>query len=61
MTLTLVLPLREEEATVLSSSSFMVPVAAFMFEWLILEETVEPKILLGTALILAGVYTVNKV
>lgn len=56
-----VLLLREEEATVLSSSSFMVPVAAFIFGWLILGETVEPKVLFGSALILAGVYMVNKV
>jgi len=56
-----VLLLREEEATVLSSSSFMVPVAAFMFGWLILGETVEPKVLLGSALILTGVYIVNKI
>ena len=56
-----VLLLREEEATVLSSSSFMVPVAAFIFGWLILGETVEPKVLLGSALILTGVYMVNKV
>jgi len=56
-----VLLLREEEATVLSSSSFMVPVAAIIFGWLILGETVEPKVLFGSALILAGVYMVNKV
>ncbi|MFQ6095678.1 MAG: DMT family transporter [Candidatus Bathyarchaeia archaeon] len=52
--------LREEEATVLSSSSFIIPMAALFFGWLLLGENIELKSLLGTGLILAGVYLVNR-
>lgn len=52
--------LREEEATVLSSSSFIIPMAALFFGWLLLGESVEPRSLLGAALIMVGVYLVNK-
>lgn len=52
--------LREEEATVLSSSSFIIPMAALFFGWLLLGENIELKSLLGTGLIMAGVYLVNR-
>jgi drug/metabolite transporter (DMT)-like permease len=52
--------LREEEATVLSSSSFIIPIATLLFGWLLLGETVEPQLILGAALILSGVYLVNR-
>lgn len=58
--LTLWVLLLREEATVLASSSFMVPVAAFLFGWLILGEVMELEVLVGSALILTGVYIVNK-
>jgi len=52
--------LREEEATVLSSSSLIVPMVALFFGWLLLEETVGPQSLIGAFLIMLGVYLVNK-
>ena len=51
--------LREEEATVLSSSGFIVPVIALLFGWQILGEIIRTESILGSALILAGVYLVN--
>jgi len=52
--------LREEEATVLSSSSLIVPPVALFFGWLLLGETVELRALIGTVLVMFGVYLVNK-
>ncbi|MFB0502455.1 MAG: DMT family transporter [Candidatus Bathyarchaeia archaeon] len=52
--------LKDEEATVLSSSSFMVPMSALFFGWLLLGESVELSSLFGTVLILVGVYLVNR-
>ena len=52
--------LREEEATVLSSSSFIIPLVALFFGWLLLGESLDVKSLFGAALIMAGVYLVNK-
>jgi len=53
--------LRGEEATVLSSSSFIIPMAALILGWLLLGESVEPRSLAGAALIVVGVYLVNRV
>ena len=52
--------LREEEATVLSSSSLIVPMAALFFGWLLLGEIVEPQSIVGAFLIMLGVYLVNR-
>lgn len=52
--------LKEEEATVLSSSSFIVPIVAFFFGWMILGENVELSTLLGAGLVIAGVHLVNR-
>jgi len=52
--------LREEEATVLSSSSLIVPMVALFFGWLLLGETVEPQALIGAVLVMFGVYLVNR-
>jgi len=52
--------LREEEATVLSSSSLIVPSFALFFGWLLLGETVELRAFIGTVLVMFGVYLVNK-
>jgi len=52
--------LREEEATILSTSSLIIPVIAFFFGWLFFEEIIELKSLIGSLLILLGVYLVNK-
>lgn len=52
--------IREEDVTVLSSSSFLIPVVAMFLGWLILGENVEAESILGMGLILAGVYLVNK-
>lgn len=52
--------LREEEATVLSSSSLIVPMIALFFGWLLLEETVELQALIGAVLVIFGVYLVNR-
>lgn len=52
--------LRDEEAMVLSSSSFIVPLSALFFGWLLLGENIELNSLLGSALIMTGVYLVNR-
>jgi len=52
--------LKDEEATVLSSSSFIVPMSALFFGWLLLGEIVELSSLFGAVLILVGVYLVNR-
>jgi len=52
--------LREEEATVLSSSSLIVPMVALFFGWLLLGETVELRSLIGAVLVISGVYLVNR-
>lgn len=55
-----VLLLREEDATVLASSSFMIPMVALFFGWLLLAENVELRSVLGIGLIMTGVYLVNR-
>jgi len=52
--------LREEEATVLSSSALTIPMAALIFGWLFLGETIRPQALIGALLIILGVYLVNR-
>jgi len=52
--------LRDEDATVLSSSSMAVPLVSFLFGWMLLQETVEPRSILGAVLIVVGVYLVNR-
>ena len=52
--------LREEEATVLSSSSLVVPMVALFFGWLLLGETVDLQSIIGAILVISGVYLVNK-
>lgn len=48
--------LREEDVTVLSSSSFLVPMVAVFLGWLLLAEDIQPRALLGMGLILTGLY-----
>ncbi len=55
-----VLLLKEEEATVVSASSFVIPMVALVFGWLFLGEVIELQSILGLALILSGVYLVNR-
>ncbi|MEM3479296.1 MAG: DMT family transporter, partial [Candidatus Bathyarchaeia archaeon] len=52
--------IRIEEATIVSTSSLAVPAAALFFGWIFLKEPVRPSLLLGFALILTGIYLVNK-
>jgi drug/metabolite transporter (DMT)-like permease len=52
--------LRDEEAMVLSSSSFIIPLCALFFGWLLLGENIELNSLFGSALIMTGVYLVNR-
>lgn len=52
--------IRIEEATIVSMSSLAVPAAALFFGWIFLKEPVRPSLLLGFALILTGIYLVNK-
>jgi drug/metabolite transporter (DMT)-like permease len=51
--------LRDEEATTLSSSALLVPAVALLFGWIFLKEPFNLELLLGSALILAGVYLTN--
>jgi len=51
--------LKEEEATVVSGSSFIVPLAALFFGWQILGENVSVQSMVGAALVLGGMYLVN--
>ncbi len=52
--------IKEEEATVISSSSFLIPLLAMFFGWLILKENIGLNSIIGAALILVGVYLVNR-
>jgi len=51
--------LRSEDATVLAGSSFLVPLAALFFGWKLLAEGINVESVLGSALVLVGVYLVN--
>lgn len=50
---------KEEDVTVVAGSSFLVPLVALLFGWIFLGETVRIESMIGSALILAGVYLVN--
>jgi len=52
--------LRDEEVTVISTSSFIVPVVAVLFGWLFLGESIGYNSILSIILVLSGVYLVNK-
>jgi drug/metabolite transporter (DMT)-like permease len=51
---------KEEDTTVVAASTLIVPLVAFVFGWLLLNETLEPESFVGLALILVGVYLVNQ-
>ncbi len=51
--------LKRGEATVLSGSIFVVPVVALLFGWQLLGESIRLESILGSALVLSGVCTVN--
>jgi drug/metabolite transporter (DMT)-like permease len=51
--------LRKEDATVVSGSSFIVPLFALFFGWLFLEENITAESMLGSALVLLGIFLVN--
>jgi drug/metabolite transporter (DMT)-like permease len=51
--------LREEEATVLSSSVLLVPAVALLFGWALLGENLGFETFLGSALTLGGVFLAN--
>jgi len=52
--------IKEEEATVVSASSFIIPMVALIFGWVFLQETIQLGSILGFILILTGLYLVNK-
>ncbi len=52
--------LRDEDATALAGSSFIVPIMALGFGWWLLGETVDVKSLIGSILVLTGIYLVNQ-
>jgi len=52
--------IREEEATVVSSSSFIVPMVAQIFGWVFLLETIDLGTTASFLMILTGVYLVNR-
>jgi len=53
--------LKEEDAVTLSASSFIIPIIALLFGWQLLGENVEVESLIGSSLVLIGVYLVNRV
>jgi drug/metabolite transporter (DMT)-like permease len=52
--------IREEDVTVLSLSSFLIPMIAVLLGWLILGESIQPISLLGMAMILTGLFLTNR-
>ena len=52
--------IREEDVTVLSLSSFLIPMVAVFLGWLLLAEDIQPISLLGMGMILTGLYLTNK-
>ncbi len=52
--------IKEEEATIVSASSLIIPAIALLLGWIFLEETLGYLSLLGLILIFTGVYLVNK-
>jgi len=53
--------LKEEDAVTLSASSLIVPIVAILFGWQLLGENIEVESLIGSSLVLIGVYLVNRV
>ena len=51
--------LRKEDATVVSGSSFMVPLIALFSGWLFLGESISIESIFGSALVLLGLFLVN--
>ncbi len=51
---------REEDVTVLSTSSFLIPMIAVIIGWLVLAESVQPRSLVGVGLIMTGLYLTNR-
>jgi len=51
--------LRSEDATILAGSSFLVPLVALFFGSILLGESIDAQSVLGSALVLLGVYLVN--
>jgi len=51
--------LRSEDATILAGSSFLVPLTALFFGSILLGESIDAQSVLGSALVLVGVYLVN--
>nr|MDO8134038.1 DMT family transporter [Candidatus Njordarchaeum guaymaensis] len=51
--------IKEEEATLVAGSSFLVPLVALLLGWQFLGETIQIESVFGSALILTGVYLVN--
>jgi drug/metabolite transporter (DMT)-like permease len=51
--------LRSEDATILAGSSFLVPLVALFFGSILLGESIDVQSVLGSALVLVGVYLVN--
>jgi O-acetylserine/cysteine efflux transporter len=49
----------KEDITVVSGSSFAVPIFAFLFGWMLLGESFETKAMIGAVLVIVGVYLVN--
>jgi len=54
-----ILLVKQEEATAVSTSSFIIPIFALLFGCLFLDEGISLESLLGIALILTGVYLAN--
>jgi len=52
--------IKEEETTTVSGSSLLVPMVALISGWILLEEIVELKSVIGFVLILIGVFLVNR-
>lgn len=52
--------IRTEEATIVSTSSLAVPAIALIFGWIFLGEMVDYLSLIGFALVLTGIYLVNR-
>jgi drug/metabolite transporter (DMT)-like permease len=51
---------REEDVTVLSLSTFLIPMIAVFLGWLLLAESIRPVSLLGMGMILTGLYLTNR-
>ena len=50
---------REEDVTVLSLSSFLIPMIAVFLGWLLLSESIQPISLIGIAMIITALYLTN--